>query len=78
MKISKNKGLNLFDHNDDGPDASTFGSFVNSILSHHNPNHSPPPTPHVSTLEFRSIDGSGNNLTTPTTNAAGFPRRTLK
>src|ERR1700681_4831349 len=88
MTINKIKGINPLGSNDDGPDVSTFGSFMNSILAHqnnspqspppdnspHSPSpdnshHSPPPT-HAPTLEFRSIDGSGNNLTTPTTNSA--------
>ncbi len=85
MKINKIKGINPLGTNDDGPDVSTFGSFVNSILAHQNNSHQPdhshhtpppdnshhsPPPAHAPTLEFRSIDGSGNNLTTPTTNAA--------
>src|SRR5262249_15631848 len=68
MKISKNKSLIPFDLNDDGPDVSRFGSFLNSILSQHagnnGPAHSPPPPSHppsAPSLEFRSIDGSGNN-----------------
>src|SRR5476649_1968023 len=73
MKTNKINGFNPFgSHHDDGSDFSSFNGFLNSILAHHNPPHAPPPshTPDPHTLEFRSIDGTGNNLSTPTLNSA--------
>ncbi len=73
MKNSNIKGFHLFGSHDDGPDFSSFNGFLNSILAHHNPPHAPPPThtPDPHTLEFRSIDGTGNNLSNTHLNAAG-------
>jgi len=76
MKTNKINGFNQsgsHHDNNDGPDFSSFNGFLNSILAHHNPPHAPPPThtPDPHALEFRSVDGSGNNLTTPADNAAG-------
>src|SRR5471030_984800 len=80
MKTNKINGFNHSGaHNDDGPDFSSFNGFLNSILAHHNPPHAPPPvhapspshTPPPHTLEFRSIDGTGNDLSHPATNSAG-------
>ena len=67
MPIQKNKGFNPFDnHHDDGSNFSNFGGFLNTILQHHS--HNPPP--HAPTLEFRSIDGTGNNLSDTALNSA--------
>ena len=71
MKINKINGFHQNGHSDDGPDFSTFNGFLNSILAFHQPPHAPNPPPHAPTLEFRSIDGAGNNLAHPTTNSAG-------
>ncbi|HTS42369.1 MAG TPA: peroxidase family protein [Xanthobacteraceae bacterium] len=85
MPINKSKVLHdIFGDQNDGPDFSSFNGFLNAILSQHNsqhnpsppPSHNPPPDPppshgHGPTLEFRSIDGSGNNLSDPSLNQAG-------
>lgn len=84
MKTNKISASHRFGHNDDGPDFSSFNGFLNAILAHHQPPHAPSPPPHIPnppphtpptpTLEFRSFDGSGNNLqhtefnSTPNTN----------
>jgi hypothetical protein len=72
MRTNKAKGSNLFDRLDE-MDVSTFGGFLNSILRQHfpqKPGNSPPNNPE---LEFRTIDGSGNNLADPGTGEALGP-----
>jgi hypothetical protein len=75
MKASKFNGFNPFDSREDGPNWSTFGRFLNSVISHHNPSpgnslhgHSPPPT--GPSIEFRSFDGTGNNKSDTDLNSA--------
>ena len=70
MKTNKINGFHQFGHDDDGSDLSSFNGFLNAILAHHRPPHAPSPPPHTPTLEFRSIDGSGNNLSNTKINSA--------
>jgi peroxidase len=76
MKINKIKGFNPFGNED--PDVATFGGFLNSILRHGGGHHQPPNPPNNGALEFRTIDGTGNNETNALLNSAGtnFARTT--